>query len=73
MMGKLSGTTGIEVIPLDTNDPLQRQKMQGIPYLADPTIVPRVQKVRKGKHRRLVSTFSNFSTWKLTWIKLMLI
>lgn len=56
-MGKINTYKGIEVIPLDTNSNLSQLasrskrgfleslKMHRFPYLSDPTLVPRVQKV----------------------------
>lgn len=52
MMGKFSNNRNIEIIPLDTSNTLVRSKplnMQRMPYLSDPSIVPRVQKVNKLK------------------------
>lgn len=54
-MGKVNNNSGIEVIPLDntkSSNTLPRlvahkkvSKMYHVPYLSDPSIVPRVQKV----------------------------
>lgn len=43
-MGKIS-KAGVEIIPLSENSPeKQREKVVKMPYMSDPTIVPRVQK-----------------------------
>jgi hypothetical protein len=57
MMGKINNKSGVEIIPLNevnyrnnrtsvgANSVDQRLKMDRLPYMSDPTIVPRVQKV----------------------------
>ncbi|KAJ3660400.1 hypothetical protein Zmor_004850 [Zophobas morio] len=54
-MGKINNKSGVEIIPLNevnyrnnrtnaANTSVQRTKMDRLPYMSDPTIVPRVQK-----------------------------
>ena len=59
-MGKINNKSGVEIIPLNevnyrnnrtnaANTSVQRTKMDRLPYMSDPTIVPRVQKVKWAK------------------------
>lgn len=49
-MGRFSNSRNIEIIAIDSNETVERPKnykMHRLPYMSDPTIVPRVQKVTK--------------------------
>lgn len=82
-MGKIDSNASIEIIPLeDSNSPVNQRKLQArsqqgwkkmpkLPYISDPTIVPRVQKVRNLVKNVLVFfLMRNFSTWNQMWTKL---
>lgn len=47
-MGKINNGTGVEIIPINENSPGEsHEKRLKMPYMSDPSIVPRVQKVNK--------------------------